>query len=418
MLGVAGIGALTTTLVLGACSSDDATTTTDDAVTTTVAETTTTTAAPAPLDRYAGYQSVSYADDAHWLCRPDRDDICSSNLDSTTIAADGTLTVVPFEPASDPKIDCFYVYPTISRDPTPNSDWNASDDEEGYAAINQTARLRADCRVFAPIYRQRTLASLASNLGSGESPGDVVDPFADVLDAWKTYMATENQGRGVVLIGHSQGAALLNQLIKEEIDPNDDVRALLVSAYLAGWSVAVAEGRDVGGDFADVPVCRAEDESGCVVTWSSFRSTAPPQPGAFFGKPRGTDDPAACSNPASLAGGSAESENVFPANASASILASLAPDAADAGAWIDPGLGKVTTPFVSLPGLVSTECANADGFNYLKVTVNGDPADPRADDISGDLTPEWGLHLVDLNVVMGNVVELVAAQADSWAATR
>ena len=421
--GALGIGVLAATVVLGACSDDDSTDSGNGPETTTTttapsAVSSTTTPTPGPLDRYAAYNSVSYADDAHWLCRPDRADVCSGNLDTTTIAADGTLTVVPFEPATAPAIDCFYVYPTISRDPTPNSDWNASDAEEGYAAINQVARLRADCRVFAPVYRQRTLGALASNLGSGDSPGEVVDPFGDVLDAWKTYMATENRGRGVVLVGHSQGAALLNQLIQEEIDPNDDVRSLLVSAYLAGWAVAVPEGEDVGGDFANVPLCRSDDQSGCVVTWSSFRSSAPPVPGAFFGKPRTGDDPAACTNPAALAGGSAEPDSVFPANASASILASVAADAPGAGVWVDPALGKVTTPFVSVPGLVSTECASTDGFSYLKVTVQGDPADPRADDIGGDLTPEWGLHLIDFNLVMGNVVDLVATQATSWASAR
>ena len=38
----------------------------------------------------------------------------------------------------------------------------------------------------------------------------------------------------------------------------------------------------------------------------------------------------------------------------------------------------------------------------------------RADDIPGDLTPEWGLHLVDVNLVMGDVVRQVAAQSDAW----
>ena len=217
--GALGIGVLAATVVLGACSDDDSTDSGNGAETTTTttaqpAVSSTTTPTPGPLDRYAGYQSVNYADDTRWLCRPDRTDICSGNLDTTTIAADGTLTVVPFEPAADPAIDCFYVYPTISRDPTPNSDWDASDAEEGYAAINQVARLRAGCRVFAPIYRQRTLGALASNLGSGDSPGEVVDPFGDVLDAWKTYMR-----RQTVTINYSDALPLAQGETIYLIDP-------------------------------------------------------------------------------------------------------------------------------------------------------------------------------------------------------
>jgi hypothetical protein len=55
-----------------------------------------------------------------------------------------------------------------------------------------------------------------------------------------------------------------------------------------------------------------------------------------------------------------------------------------------------------------------DGVSYLAVTVNGDPADPRADDIGGAIGPEWGLHLVDVALVMGDLVDLVRRQADAF----
>ena len=82
--------------------------------------------------------------------------------------------------------------------------------------------------------------------------------------------------------------------------------------------------------------------------------------------------------------------------------------------WVDPSAGEIDTAFVKLPGLLSGECQESNGANVLLVDVAGDPADPRADDIPGDLTPEWGLHLVDVNLVMGDVVRQVAAQSDAW----
>ncbi|MEO6629725.1 MAG: DUF3089 domain-containing protein, partial [Aquihabitans sp.] len=245
---------------VGCSSSDESSPSSNDANTTSSVAVAAATTAPAALDRYADYQSVNYTDPAHWVCRPDADDICDSDLSSTTVAADGTLTVEPFTPAEKPAIDCFYVYPTISRDTTKNSDWNASPDEEGFVTLNQAARLQSQCRLFAPVYRQNTLTSLTASLGgSGTSTSassePTVDPYEDVLDAFRTYMAQDNEGRGFVLIGHSQGAAVLNQLISKEIDPNEDVRSHLVSAYLAGWSVAVPAGQKVGGDFQNVPSC-------------------------------------------------------------------------------------------------------------------------------------------------------------------
>lgn len=371
-----------------------------------------------PLDRYADYTSISYDDPSHWVCRPEADDICQSDLDATVIAADGTATVEPFVEATDPAVDCFYVYPTISRDTTRFSDWEASPAEEGYVTLQQAARLRSVCRVFAPVYRQATLTALLSRMTGGAAPegGEEVDPYADVLDAFRTYMANDNDGRGVVLIGHSQGASMLTRLIAEEIDPNPDVREALVSAYLAGASVAVPEGADVGGSFQNVTVCREDDQVGCVVTWSTFRATALPSQaeGGLFGRPRTGGGVAACANPAALAGGPAELHGYFPAATNASILDSVGSGEPGPG-WTDPPT-EITTPFVSAPGLVSGECVSTDGFNVLSVTVQADPG-PRIDEIDGDLAGGWGLHLVDVNLTMGDIVDLVASQSAAYTAS-
>ncbi|MHB1140035.1 MAG: DUF3089 domain-containing protein, partial [Microthrixaceae bacterium] len=200
--------------VLVACSGSespgDAASAPTTTTTTTVVPTTTTSA---PLARYAGHVSAIYADTANWLCRPDlSDDVCDGDLDATVVEADGTLTVEPWSADPDAPIDCFYVYPTISRDPTPYSDLDASPEEEGFAAVNQVARLGQECRVFAPVYRQRTLAGLMGVLGGTGAPAASAGPdtsYPDVLDAWRQYMAHDNGGRGVVLVGHSQGAAML-----------------------------------------------------------------------------------------------------------------------------------------------------------------------------------------------------------------
>lgn len=408
-------------LVLGACSSESSNT--SSPATTEVVDggdvSTTTSEATdeaEPLDRYADYRSVSYDDPTHWVCRPDTDDACDGDLDTTVVEADGSTSVERFEALANAPVDCFYVYPTISRDATAFSDFEASPEEEGFVTVQQAARLGSACRVFAPVYRQVTLTSLTTRLSGATIEGaEEGDPIADVIDAFRTYMANDNGGRGVVLIGHSQGAGLLNELIRTEIDPNEDVRAKLVGAYLAGSAVAVPEGDVVGGDFDEVPLCTSNDETGCVTTWATFRSTAPPPANSFFGKPRDGEGVAGCVNPAAVDGTEADLHAYFPADASASILSTLG--AGDAGAgWLEGPEGEaIDTPFVSVPGLVSGTCATSDGFTYLSVTVSGDPTDPRADDISGDLTPEWGLHLVDVSLVMGDIVERVEDQAAAYA---
>jgi hypothetical protein len=115
-----------------------------------------------------------------------------------------------------------------------------------------------------------------------------------------------------------------------------------------------------------------------------------------------------------VGGGDVDLQAYFPADASASILSSLGVEGSK-GSWLSGPAGEaIDTPFVTLPGLVSGTCASSDGFNYLSVTVHPDPADPRADDINGDLTPEWGLHLVDVSLVMGDIVSRVDDQAATY----
>src|SRR5207244_3630135 len=65
----------------------------------------------------------------------------------------------------------------------------------------------------------------------------------------------------------------------------------------------------------------------------------------------------------------------------------------------------ITTPFVTLPHFVDAACAD-NGFSYLALAVHGNPKDARIDDIAGDLTPEWGMHVIDVNVAMGDLVRI------------
>jgi hypothetical protein len=365
-----------------------------------------------------GDVAPDYGDPAAWLCSPSGTD-CADNGDRVIVAPDGSLDPAQHLPAEDrvePEIDCFYVYPTISMDQSVNSDL-APHDEETWVMRNQAAPLSPSCRVVAPIYRQLTIPGLGAAV-SGLDIGDArAMAYGDVLAAWQYYLEHDNDGRGVILVGHSQGAGHLNRLIRDEIDDHPEVRDLIVAAYLAGSAVQVPVGEDVGGDFENVPLCRAADQTACVVTWASFRATAPPPADSLFGR-GGEGTEAGCTNPAALGGGPAELQAYFPANRGANILSG----GGDVQPWADPAVidtaAYAAFDWVEVPGLLTAECIAAGGFNYLEITINADPADPRVDDIPGNLTPQWGLHLVDMNLVMGDLVALAESQAAAWLAAR
>lgn len=360
---------------------------------------------------YPGYTSAIYADPAHWLCRPDTDDVCDHDFDATIVEPDRHTRLNAWHPARQPKIDCFYVYPTISTDQTGNSDLVPGADQELFVVRQQAARLGTVCRMFAPVYRQVTLTALISNLAGNPIPTDSALADADLLDAWKHYIANDNDGRGVLLIGHSQGAGRLITLIRNEIDASPVLRDRLVSAVLLGTNFQVPEGADVGGDFANIPLCRTRHDIGCVITYATFRASAPPPSNSLFGRSRAPGMKAACTNPAALAGGSGSLLPYLPTDGRTLPIFPPTPPA-----WVDPAAGAtIATPFVTLPRFLTARCAERDGFSFLELSVNGNPSDPRIDDIGGDLTPEWGLHLVDANITMGNLVSLARFQARAHA---
>src|SRR5690349_8057128 len=96
-----------------------------------------------------------YRQDSAWLCLPGRADACGAPLATTALNANGFGSTGQVLPDKAAKVDCFYVYPTVSRDPGLNSDLTPGLEENGTAMV-QLARFGTVCRPFAPIYRQVT----------------------------------------------------------------------------------------------------------------------------------------------------------------------------------------------------------------------------------------------------------------------
>ncbi len=337
----------------------------------------------------AAAASPDYGDPRSWLCLPGRIDACSGPLTSTVVGLDGTFDRRTYQPDPNAPVDCFYVYPTVSREPSPNADMTAGE-EERHVAVQQLARFGARCKLYAPLYRQVTLTGLR-NFGGA----DTQTPYADVLSAWNTYLARYNAGRGVVLIGHSQGANILRRLIAEQID-GKPIESRLISAIIPGANVAVPPGRDVGGSFQHVPLCRRAAQTGCVIAYSTFLVPPDPPSDAFFGRASLNGDVDACVNPAQLDG--------------ATTL-----DAAF------PPLGPLTrtfdTTFIETPGQLTATCTTRNGLSILAVTPIGGASSAvlarTLNDVQTRL-PGWGLHVFDVNLVLNDLVDLVGKESAAW----
>lgn len=366
-------------------------------------------------------QHPDYADPALWLCRPDlQDNRCKVDLDATVIAPSGRMTLERYVPAKDPKIDCFFVYPTVSNDAGWISDFSPDAAEWDDLKV-QFARFGSVCRQFAPLYRQGTLRRLRAAAGGpapvGPQPPPGLGGYSDVVEAWNWYLAHENKGpdnrrRGVVLIGHSQGTVMLTRLIAEEIE-GKPVQRQLVSALLMGGLVMVPPGKDVGGTFKSVPLCHAATQVGCVISYVTFRDRVPPPERSRFGKAR-DGFRAACVNPANLAGGKGEPESYFITKGFLNGSGGDIPPE-----WVRP-MRPIGTFFVKTPGLVSTECVRNGDFDYLALHVNAVPTDPRTDELGGQIIrrtgvdTSWGLHLLDVDHSIGTLIRIAGKQGETY----
>lgn len=358
-----------------------------------------------PGDR--GFVLTDYTDLDHWLCHPDLPgDGCDVDIDRTLVMPDGTTRRLETERPDSPPIDCFYIYPTVSEDLTPNSDLEMGPGEQGVVAA-QFAPFARECRLFAPAYRQTTLFALNIFLQTGQQPANEEMRYADVAAAWETYLRDHNDGRGVVLIGHSQGAELVQQLLRRRIFGRP-VADRILSAMPIGFNTPLDPET---GRFGDMPPCETAGQIGCLISYVSFRADSPPDADAWFGRMDAQGQTTACTNPAALTDENATGLDAW----------LLARSRQGSG---DPEFGEgieVTTRFAEMPGLLSATCRSNDSHSWLAVSVSGDPSDPRADDIAGDLVIQgeiqtaWGLHLVDMNLAMGNLLDIVAAQSKTFA---
>jgi hypothetical protein len=333
-----------------------------------------------------------------WLCNPAYAvDPCRANENALVQRASGRNSVQLSRPATYPAIDCFYVYPTVSRETTLTANLQIQAAETLVATL-QASRFSSVCQVYAPIYPQITTGGLGH--AGANFHAAVVTAYDAVQAAWKDYLAHDNHGRGVVVIGHSQGSTMAQQLIRTQIDPNAHARSLLVSAILPGGNVVVPIGGSVGGTFQHLKACVAATQLHCIIAYSTFDQTPPAGP--LFGVPGGgvslldvTPGPTVgmqvlCVNPARL---------------SAAVPGVLQPYFPRTGR-----VGGTVVPWVTQPNLYSSQCHYQNGTSWVQVNAPIVTGDPRPV-VSETLGPAWGLHLDDVNLFLGNLVGVVGTQS-------
>ena len=347
-----------------------------------------------------------YSEDWTWLCLPGRRDICTMPLPTTELTPEGYRPPGIAPVAKDSTVDCFVVHPTVSRDSSMNSDLIPGDDEERAAIASQFARFAGTCRMFAPMYRSMTIGAVTVASAGGDVTGPARLAFGDVRRAWREYLARHNKGRPYVLIGHSQGALMLQQLIANDIEGRPEA-ARMKLAIIPGFNLLVPQGKRVGGTLKKTPICASPGETNCVLTWVSFRERNPPPEGAIFGIASAPGMTVACTNPARPgATGWVSLDSYWNARSGLPV---------PGGPIVWSSQGRPPTHYLRTQGLASARCVNAGPRGYLEIRTNADPNDKRTDRIGGEVgvmgmfIPGWGMHLADMHVAQGDLLRRLEA---------
>jgi len=357
-----------------------------------------------------------------WVCQPGQAaDPCASDLAATAVTAGGTLQPATWpQSALASKFDCFYVHPTESLADTANTGL-AVTKLDIYVAAEQAAPLSQVCDVWAPSYRSQTWPTVRKGLAGDQAvmASTFTVAYDSVLPAWQWFLA-HSDGKPIILVGDSQGSAVLIHLISAQLDHEPAVLHRLLVAILVGGNLQVPAGKTAGATFTAVPLCTAGTQTGCAIAFSSY--PAQPPSDSVFGRPgQGTSlqsgqtattgQQVACVNPAALAGGPADLDPYL-LTATQTTRFPI-----DSGRLTEP----VSTPWVTYPGLYSASCEHGGGATWLQVTslAGTSHARPVVNDnyvgtYGGGLGPAWGYHGYEYWLTLGNLLHDIAGQEAAW----
>lgn len=355
----------------------------------------------APLRPPDPATNPDYASPATWLCRPDvSNDACDVDLTAVEVLPDNSTKIIPFTPAKDPTVDCFYVYPTVDLGLRPGQHEDLTDkDDSAQTAGIQAARFAEVCRVYAPLYRQVRLGTYSADEKTRSYYLD--SAYKDVEAAFDHYLTHDNAGRPFVLISHSQGSHMVSRLIHRKIEKDPAILDKLVVALAIGGTLGTDKGGRTGGSFDRVPVCTSKEEQGCVVGYRSY------QPGATNFQ-----------RDASLVEGET-AVCVHPANPGSSETATLSrayfPTRIRRLSNTPEGIAE-QAPFVLYRDFYEAQCLDTGKVRPFEIRVRKAIGDARKNPIDFDTVltrSALGLHIYDMQFGMGDMIDLVRIKAEA-----
>lgn len=343
--------------------------------------------------------ALDYGQDDLWLCRPGVGP-CEQPVTMHALDADGAVAARTTEPAEDPGLACFVVYPTVDLRIGTGLHHQIAQVDAPRNWISGPPRLLSEvCEVWAPVYRQVTIGTYAGQ-ETDRKDRCFDSAYGDVEAAFRAFLAA-NPDRPFAVFGHSQGGQHLSHLLANQVETDPTLLDRLVVAWPLGWSLGTAAGETTGGSFDRLPVCSEPAQTGCVMGYRSFyKGDSLPSLGRFA-----EGDEQICTHPASP-----DDERPAP-------LSAFTSRAKDSFVSRPASLSQIADDdLIQWPGAMEAACVGDPDQRALQVVwtrSGGPPFNPDGLLLSGDN----GTHVLDVQIGIADLVDDIRHRAAAWAAS-
>jgi len=164
-------------------------------------------------------------------------------------------------------VDVFYAYPTIYFDSEP-SNMDINDEQNRKDVIDkmnsQMALYTPYANIFTPYYRQMYRDGF-NDLPTEEATALLNLAYEDIASAFKYYMNNYNNDRPFILMGHSQGAGIMIDLLRKEFD-NDLYSNKMIAAYTTGVSIMPQDTID----YPWIRIAKSATDIGAVIVYNTL----------------------------------------------------------------------------------------------------------------------------------------------------
>ena len=170
-----------------------------------------------------------------------------------------------FELSEDRAVDVFLICPTVDTRSETNA-FDLNDKLKGnfiYALDLEKGIFEETGRLFSPYYRQMSINAYTLPEAERKTAKEIA--YSDISAAFRWYLDNENDGRGIILAGFSQGGEMCLELLKEYYGGDSAeaqaLREQLISVYSIGWMVT----EEMTSEYPQIVPAFGETDTGTVI---------------------------------------------------------------------------------------------------------------------------------------------------------